>query len=59
MDPDRLCVWDEKIGITGGRPKLFTPLSPAVDNPINRCKIYKLRFILLTTMRRVPGHATA
>jgi hypothetical protein len=35
IDPDRLCAWDEKIGIFGGRPKLSTWLSPAVDNPKN------------------------
>jgi hypothetical protein len=58
MDPDRLCVWDEKLGITGGLPELSTPLSPPVDNSINRCEINGLRFIPGATIRRVPGHAT-
>jgi hypothetical protein len=59
MDPDRLCAWGEKIGITGGRRKLSTPLSPAVDNRINRCETIELQFIFLATMSRVPGHATS
>jgi hypothetical protein len=59
MDPDRLCAWDEKIGITGGRCRLSTPLSPAVDNLINRCETSQLQFISLATMRRIPGHATS
>jgi hypothetical protein len=58
MDPDRLCVWDEKLGITGGLPELSTSLSPPVDNSINRREINDFRFIPGATIRRVPGHAT-
>jgi hypothetical protein len=55
MNPDRLCAWDERIGIFGGRPELSTSLSPAVDNLINRCKIKGFRFILCATMGYVPS----
>jgi hypothetical protein len=58
MDPDRLCAWDEKIRITGGRPELSTPLSPPVDNLRKRCEIRELRFTLMATMRCFPGHTT-
>jgi hypothetical protein len=58
LDPDRLCAWDEKIGITGGRPELSTWLSPPVDNLRNRCKIKQLQFIFMATIRCFPGHAT-
>jgi hypothetical protein len=53
IDPDRLCAWDEKIGIFGGRLELSTWLSPAVDNSINRWRIRGLRFIPGATMRRI------
>ena len=42
IDPDGLCLWDEKMGITDGRLELSTPLSPAVDNLIKLCKILML-----------------
>jgi hypothetical protein len=58
MDPDRLCAWDEKIGITGGRRELSTRLSPPVDKLRNPCGINQLQFKLMATMRCVPGHAT-
>jgi hypothetical protein len=58
IDPDRLCAWDEKIGIFGGRLELSTWLSPAVDNSINRWRIRGLRFIPATTMRRILGPIT-
>jgi hypothetical protein len=58
MDPDRLCAWDVKIGITGGRSKLSTPLSPPVDNSRNRREVNTLRLILMPTMKLIPGHAT-
>jgi hypothetical protein len=58
LDPDRLCAWDEKIGIIGGRAELSTPLSPAVDNLITLCEMNGLRFTRLATMRCIPGHAT-
>jgi hypothetical protein len=53
LDPGRLSLWDEETEIFGGRPKLSTWLSPAVDNLINLLKINRLRFTLLATMRRI------
>jgi hypothetical protein len=58
MDPDRLCAWDEKIGIFGGRLELSTWLSPAVDNSINRCKIRGLRSIPCATIRCILSPIT-
>jgi hypothetical protein len=55
MNPDRLCAWDEQIGIFGGRLELSTSLSPAVDNFVNRSKIKWFRFILCATMRYIPS----
>ena len=55
LDPGRLSAWDEKTEIFGGRPKLSTRLSPAVDNLINRLKINRLRFTPLAAMRCVPN----
>jgi hypothetical protein len=58
MDPDRLCVWGEKIGITGGYPGLSTRLSPPVDNFINRRRANRLRLTIMATIKSVPGDAT-
>ena len=59
INPDLLCAWDEKIGIIDGYPGLSTPLSPAVDNRINLCKMRRLWFPSRTAMRYIPGYATS
>ena len=54
MNPDRLCAWDEKIGIFGGRPELSTALSPVVDNLQN---LWKLRYLRLTFASTIEMHS--
>jgi hypothetical protein len=53
IGPDRLCVWDEKKEIFGGRPKLSTWLSPVVDNLIKHLKNNMIRLMICATMRSV------